>query len=314
MGKELAPQVPRPMPSREKVAEATQGLAKPFLVCGCRGPSKAENTAPKTGIHDQVQFVTGTAQDLAGKRVMVFSHGYNLPTQDALNSARDLFAKLHDALVREQADTTAIEYVLFTWPGDTGALCFNEAQAFAQISGIALYKLLSSAGARSISVITHSLGAHVALRAASMLGERLYHDKAASRIDSLLLLGASVEDDVFERPGRTEEYHFPDAAFGARRLHISASRDDAVLGGLFRINEADGALGYCGPESMDPLVSLARRVREVTQGQEDFHFELHDFSANSPTIWNPELRVCSHSDYWKSPAQLNYYVNFLAWR
>ena len=66
-----------------------------------------------------------------------------------------------------------------------------------------------------------------------------------------------------------------------------------------------------GPESMTPLKSLARRVRELSGDSEDFLFELHDFSPNSATIMNPALHVRSHGDYWRRPEQLDYYVDRL---
>ncbi len=118
----------------------------------------------------------------------------------------------------------------------------------------------------SISIVAHSLGAHVVLRALSILGERYYHQKSALQVDRALLLAPAVEDDAFERATTKAEYHFPDAAFGVDTLHIGISRSDDVLGGAFRINEKDSALGYGGPESMSQLVSLSRRVSEISNG------------------------------------------------
>jgi len=311
MGKHVKRQTPRAMPSPEAVASAVAGLPKAFVVAGCRGATNAENKEPDFAVHGTFRFATGGLADLAGKNVMVFVHGYNLTTQECLDEARDLFSKLQGALQRDGVDPTAPVYLLFTWPGDTGTIHFDDAQEYAQMSGVALYELLSQANAARWSIITHSLGAHVALRAGAILGERLFRGKGTLRVDRTLLLAASVEDDVFERPHRWEEYHFPEAAFGMRLLHISASRADDVLGGPFRINESDAALGFCGPESMDPLVSLARRVGEVSQGAESFAFELHDFSPNSATIMNPELHVFSHGGYWANASQLDYYVNLI---
>jgi esterase/lipase superfamily enzyme len=315
MGKHLNRRTPKTMPTAAAVGEANAGLAKHFTVTGCRGADARANETPRVEVHG-VPTVVGEAPDalrarLQGREVYVFVHGYNVTSSEALRSARDFFGKLHAAFERDGRDTTPIEYVLFTWPGDTGTLHFNDAQAYAQHAGVALFALLFGLQASHLAVVTHSLGAHVALRAAAILGERLFHGRPATRMDRLLLLGASVEDDVFERPKRHEEYHFPEAAFGVRRLHISASRADDVLSGPFRVNEADAALGESGPESMSPLVSLASRVRAVTQNAEDFQFELHDLSPHSATIMNPELFVHSHGGYWARPAQLDYYVGRL---
>ncbi len=124
-------------------------------------------------------------------------------------------------------------------------------------------------------------------------------------------LANAVEDDVFHRPERTEEYHFPESAFGVESLHISTSRDDEVLAVPFFINERDRALGYRGPESMNPLVSLSRRVKEVLGAGEAFEFEVHDFSSHSATILNPNLWVSNHGGYWNHQDQMDYYVNLL---
>lgn len=316
MGKHVKRLIPRPMPSASALAEANRGLAKGFACAGSRATTAAANEEPDFGTHGEPRGVGETVdalrQRLVGRDVFVFVHGYNVTAREALDSGRDFFRKLHAAFEREGRDTAAMDYLLFTWPGDTGTLHFNDAQAYAQHSGTALFRLLYGLAARHLAVVTHSLGAHVALRAAAILGERGFHGRPTTRIDRLLLLGASVEDDVFERPERYEEYHFPEAAFGVRMLHMTASRADDVLSGPFRFNEGDIALGMSGPESMDPLVSLARRVRALSNDAEDFRFELHDLSPSSATIMNPELFVHEHGGYWRRPAQLDYYVDRIA--
>lgn len=315
MGKHVLPQTPKAMPTPAQLAAANAGLAKPFALAGCRGETAGQNKDPDFDLHGTPRAVGETLEALRarlqGRELHVFVHGYNLTAQESLRSGHDFFARLHAAFVRDGVDTATLDYLLFTWPGDTGTLHFDAAQRYAQHAGVALFRLLHGLGARHLSVTTHSLGAHVALRAAAILGERGFHDRPTNRIDRALLLGASVEDDVFERAQRHEEYHFPEAAFGIRRLHISASRADDVLAGPFRINETDAALGMCGPESMSPLVSLARRVQALSNGAETFEFELHDFSPHSATIMNPALHVRSHGDYWRRPEQLDYYVDRL---
>jgi len=313
MGKHVIRQTPKAMPAPAQLAAANAGLAKPFALAGCRGETTGQNKQPDFGVHGVLRAVGETVEALRarlhGRELHVLVHGYNLSAQESLQSGRDFFARLHAAFVREGIDTGGIDYLLFTWPGDTGAMYFDDAQQYAHHSGVALFDLLHGLGARHLALITHSLGAHVALRAAAILGERGFHNRPATRIDRALLLGASVEDDVFERPKRYEEYHFPEAAFGIRQLHISASRADDILAGPFRINETDAALGMSGPESMSPLASLARRVQELSRGTESFEFELHDFSPNSATIMNPALHVRSHGGYWRRPEQLDYYVD-----
>ncbi|MFN0186840.1 MAG: alpha/beta hydrolase [Aquabacterium sp.] len=255
------------------------------------------------------RFANGSLADLAGRKVACFVHGYNVTAAEALSSARAYFERLGPALSREGQRLQDWVFLLFTWPGDTGTLYFNPAQAFAQASGVALFDLVRQAGAAHWSVAAHSLGAHVSLRAAAILGQRLYSGRTVPRMDRLLLLGASVEDDVFENPQRHEEYHFPESAFGVGRLHITVARSDEVLALPYLASEGDSALGYCGPQSLSPLQSLQRRVRDVIGAE--FSFELHDLSPHSATIMNPALFVHNHGGYWSQPAQLDYYANLL---
>ena len=313
MGQHVRRQTPTTMPTAARIAQVYGDLPQHPLVVGCRG-SASENREPGIA-HTRHRFATGAPSDFANQNVILFIHGYNTPPEQALISSRDFFAKLHAAIVRDGGAPASCTYVLFTWPGDTGTVYFNDGQEYAHFSGVALYNLLIEMephNPRSVSVFAHSLGAHVALRAIAVLGQRLWTGRSRLRVQALLLLGAAVEDDVFARPDRTEEYHFPESAFGMRTLHMVASRDDVVLGGPFLINEQDRALGYSGPPTMEPLVSLRQRVREVLNGDEDFAFELHDFSSRSPTIFDPALWVRNHGDYWERPSQLDYYVNFIA--
>lgn len=312
MGKYVVRQTPKPMPSADRVDAFNKGLSKPFLVAGCRGTVSSQNRHPDFNIHAKPRFSKGSLNNLKGKRLVILVHGYNNTTDEALRSSTAFFSRLAPALARNNQSLSQYVFLCFTWPGDTGGVYFNDAQSFAHVSGVALYELITTAGAKSVSLVTHSLGAHVALRALSILGERFYREKSKIRVDHTLLLGAAIEDDVFARPERAEEYHFPESAFGVRRLHIGASRADDVLGGAFRINEGDAALGFSGPDSMEPLASLSRRVKEVSGGSESFQFELHDFSPSSATILNPDLHVHKHGGYWANDNQLNYYVNLLA--
>jgi pimeloyl-ACP methyl ester carboxylesterase len=314
MGRHVKRQTPRRMPTAEQVQAVTAGMPKPFLVAGAHGMTAAENRLPDFSVHGKPRFVTGSLADFADKHVVVFLHGYNVTADEAMTSAKEFFTLLFNTLRRDQLNVDSYVFVLFTWPGDTGTVFFDDAQLYAQHSGVALYEMLQKSRSQPpkwLSLVTHSLGAHVALRALVVLGERRFHGHVDFRVDRTLLLGAAVEDDVFHRPDRSEEYHFPEAAFGVRQLHIVTSRDDDVLGTAFRVNEFDKALGHSGPESMEPLRSLLRRVSEVLGPHETFAFEQHDFSHSSPTIMDPRLQVDSHGAYWKDQKQVNYYVNVL---
>ena len=319
MGRHVAQQTPASLPGESQVREAVERSTATFVVAGSRGVRNRDNRNPDPGIHTGFKLVTGRISRFRGRNVVVFVHGYNVTTNEGLTAAGDFFGHFHESLKEElrsnSDDDTFIRsfrHVLFTWPGDTGTIYFNRAQAYAQLSGVALYRFLSEldeAGAKSITIVAHSLGAHVTLRALSILGERRFRGRVGFRVKSTILLAAAVEDDVFRRPQRTEEFHFPEAAFGTESLQMVVSRADNVLGAAFRVNEFDKAMGYSGPESMSTLQSLSRRVEAVLG--ESFEFELHDFSPNSATIFNDELHVHSHGGYWENRAQTDYYANFV---
>lgn len=322
MGRAVIPQTPRALPTKADIKAAEKRAKKAGItiaalrVAGSRAQTRSANAKPDFATHGQPRLVNVAPADFTGKHLIVFLHGYNVTDTEALDSAFGFFGRLQDSLVREGANPSHYTFLLFTWPGDTGVVYFNSAQKFAHHSGVALYELLRSlqntSKPASISIAAHSLGAHVALRAASVLGGRRVDAKANFRIDRALLMGAAVEDDVFERvDGETREYHFPESAFGIEKLHITISRGDEILASAFRINEADRALGLNGPPTMDPLVSLSRRHAALFPGEAPFTFRLHDLSPNSSTAMNPELAADSHGDYWAKPIQLDYYVNHL---
>lgn len=303
---------PDAMPTAEMVAQANQGLQSPMLVAGSRGDKRLRN--PDYAVH-ALYGTVGDLPNVGGKHIILFVHGYNVNRREALGSAAGFFSQMQDSLVRDGKALADYAYVLFTWPGDVGPLWFCDAQKFAQHSGVALYlfarDLVEDRQAASLTLVTHSLGAHVGLRSATVLGERIFRDKTGVRFDHVLLLAPAVENDVFRRPWLLEKYHFPESAFAIGKLNLFASRADDVLGSAFAASELDRALGYAGPESMGPLVSLSQRVTEVTAGEHTFNFELHDFSPNSTTIMNPALHVHHHSDYWGRREQTDYYVNLI---
>ena len=303
---------PGSMPSSAAAKQVADRLELPFVLAGCRGTSRSRD--PQPGTHDDYRISAGELGALKGRFVVVFIHGYNVSTRDAVKSTSDFFQRAEAAQKRLGGSLADFGLLGFTWPGDTGPPYFNAAQEFAQYSGVALYKLVNdlfAAGVTGVAAVSHSLGAHVLLRSAAILGERRFHvDPNGPGYSGALLLAPAVEHDVFERPARDDEYHFPEAAFGIEQLHIVTSRSDDVLKYLFRLNEWDRALGFAGPRSMSPLKSLARRVSQVLPGKQ-FRFEQHDFSPRSSTILNPNLWVHSHGDYWKHEAQADYYVNFL---
>lgn len=307
---------PGAMPSNAAVQAVANTLQTPYLCAGSRGERALKNPVPD--IHGQFRLRGGQLAAFDKRNVVLFIHGYNVTVREGLQQSESFFGGLEASLLRDGRKPKDYAFLGYTWPGDVGPVYFNDAQEFAHLAGTALYLLVTELAdqhkAKSITLVTHSLGAHVGLRAAAILGERLFHKGDRLRFAKALLLAPAVEDDVFHRPERQEEYHFPEAAFGMADLHMFISRDDEVLGVAFRVNEFDNGLGFMGPQSMEPLQSLARRVGEVTEEQKDplsFTFQTHDFSTSSAFIMNPNVWARGHGDYWSRQEQTDYYVNFI---
>lgn len=292
---------------------ANEGLPKDFALAGSRGERRVRD--PDFAAHGRYRLLSfDDLEPFAEKRILIFLHGDDVSAREGLSASRSFFEKAARALEREGEDLEDYALIAFTWPGDLGPRGREESRVFAQHAGAALYHLIADLAELSwppkVSVAAHSLGAHVALRAAAILGERRVNAGADTVLESLALLGPSVESDAFERPRDPDRYHFPEAAFGLRGLHIFASRADKDLRRGFA--ETSGpALGYAGPMSFKPLRSLARRVEEIFSEDGGLTFQLHDLSPCSTSIIDPELHVQHHDDYWSRPVQLDYLINFL---
>ena len=206
-------QTPRAMPTQKRVDEVTANMAKAFIVVGSRSEKTSDNRTPRFNIHGSFRTAIGAKSSLSrlkNKRVLIFTHGYAVTTEDGLKQARDFFGKMQASLSSDGESLKHWEFVLFTWPGDTGLVYFNRAQSYAQVSGVALFEFMlkvNKAKPASQLLITHSLGAQVGLRALAILGERRFRNKVDFRIERVLLLAAAVENDVFERPS-TERFSF----------------------------------------------------------------------------------------------------------
>lgn len=312
MGRAVIRQTPTPMPTAEELSQAFGQLPYTLYVAGCRGTSE-ENDSPGS-VHMEPRGWYPDDETVEGKSVVIFIHGYNVTTRESLASCAEVFDKLHASLLRDGRAVDDHCYVPFLWPGDVGSLYFNDAQQYASRSSVAfqrfLKRLIQCCPLR-VSIITHSLGAQVALGALTMLGMDNTRKPEKYRINSLLALGPAIEDDAFERATSSAEYHFTESAFAIENLHIGISRDDQVLGAAFHLNEQDRAMGFNGPQSMQTFKSLARRVKEVLGSEVDFRFAVHDFSVNSQQYWNPELEVRGHADYVRNQTQFDFYVNLI---
>ncbi len=127
----------------------------------------------------------------------------------------------------------------FSWDSDAGKLGFDHARMSADLNGKVLAQVLKDikqcCPTTKINILTHSLGARVALAALECGG----------CAHSVQMLGPAVDNEVLE-----EDEEFGDPAIGsnAGTLMVWYNDEDDVLGTWYPPEEGDSALGSAGSE------------------------------------------------------------------
>ena len=187
----------------------------------CHGPT----TWHLTDIGAPELEVESVHEVLAGRRVCVFIHGYNV--DDALGAYAELAYQLNGS------------YDLFvgaTWPGSKLKVGFWTARWRAEESGKRLAEALSFIPPELLDIQAHSLGCRVALEAL----------KAGLHCRNLILAAAAVgEEDL--------SVAYADAVNRAQRVVVAHSHEDDVLHGAYRMALWHDALGLNGPRASDDL-------------------------------------------------------------
>jgi len=120
-----------------------------------------------------------------------------------------------------------------SWPGNTGATDFMQAELNAMASGRRLVPILhqlANAGI-AINIITHSLGARVGLTALNILGITGH----SNLVDHLFLWQPAVADNALTNDSSRDVHPlglgvFPSAHSVARKIVVLHSRGDGILG------------------------------------------------------------------------------------
>lgn len=89
---------PSPMSSKEAVQNCAASLNVRFIACGSRDTRRVHDPDPDLLVNFAV--VDGDLSVCGGRRVVLFVHGYNVTTNEALKSAADFFGKMQAGLVR----------------------------------------------------------------------------------------------------------------------------------------------------------------------------------------------------------------------
>lgn len=202
----------------------------------------------------QLTTTTALVKAIAGREVYLMAHGYNVNRQHGMEALTNFAA----GFVAGLAPGPPPVCVGILWPGDCVIPIFidyiwegNEAEKSGQMVG----ELIANhfAGAASITLASHSLGARVVLNALETM------QKAATPLPvrDLILFAGAIEDDTLLK-------EFSKAAQGAGRITVVYSGQDKVLelaypggnllGGLLERGDPNliAALGRHGPSQPWP--------------------------------------------------------------
>lgn len=171
-----------------------------------------------------------------GQPILV--HGYNCTEAQLVQDYATFSAAL------------ACDCVAYSWPGGCHPLDFPAAVFRAPDAGYRLRDVLAMRRLRQgvEDIVTHSLGARVALTA--LKGGKL-------RVRKLILMGAAVDWNVFDRGGE-----FESVPASCDSIHLLYSNRDEVLnlafpiGDLFGDCRALGLDGPCRPDAVDTNIFL----------------------------------------------------------
>lgn len=130
--------------------------------------------------------------------VIVFVHGYNVTAAEALEQSKVLWKHIRESNEHIRAkgwavpETNSLEFLAFLWRGNFGEKRFPTAQRSAAITASAfadfLRTVVKEAGGARTLILTHSLGAEVALEALRIMRE----SSATPVADCLILVQGAV--------------------------------------------------------------------------------------------------------------------------
>lgn len=199
------------------------------------------NLANYTGL-DKGQLLT----DIRGRHVLIGTHGFHVDRANGILCLSNWEGLLH-------LDPPSV-FVGLLWPGDSvwgHGLDYPEEPMIANHAGDLIAPFLDTnfAGAASISLASHSLGARVMLRTASQM---------KLPVRRVMLMAGAIDDNCLI----TE---FQDAVkTNIAQVSVLASKKDEVLSALFPLGNFIGgiiaaghpwwhaALGHCGPVDPKP--------------------------------------------------------------
>ncbi|WGE53432.1 alpha/beta hydrolase [Actinobacillus equuli] len=158
-----------------------------------------------------------------------------------------------------------------TWSGSVSpSMVFSRAEMYANEAGRELAKVLIQLidAKIQINVITHSLGARVALAALNILGD--YDGDLDPKVDNLIMWEAAVADNAITGNYTREKNPlamelFPFAHRAVKRMRILYSQGDGVLGGGTDSEDSYGIIGGVYPLKYNTLGGNTQALQDYYQ-------------------------------------------------
>ncbi|MDG2917443.1 alpha/beta hydrolase, partial [Bisgaard Taxon 10/6] len=157
-----------------------------------------------------------------------------------------------------------------TWSGSvTPSNVFLRAEMYANEAGRELAKFLQKLNKDTrINIITHSLGARVALSALNILGD--YDGEYDNKVDNLIMWEAAVADNAVTGHYTREKNAlamdlFPFAHKAVKRMRILYSQHDGVLGRSVRSEDNYGVIGGAYSMKYSTLAGNSNALKDYYQ-------------------------------------------------
>ena len=203
---------------------------------------------------------------IKGKKVLLLVHGYNNQLEDVIR-AYDVIENNASKLMKDKYDFI----IGYTWPGGDDRFDYfaakTRAGAIAPRFSENLRDLHSAATrAKSLDVMTHSMGARVAYEGLKLLSSR-------NVVRNLMNMASAVDNESIEKG---EEYFVANGR--VRNSFVFHSRHDQVLNLAYRFAEFDSALGLHGPEDPGDILQNANHTfvvncKRVIKGHGEYKAE-----------------------------------------
>ena len=200
-----------------------------------------------------------------GKPLQFVVHGWNGDSTSAAEHVADQY---------DGQGTTGATVVAVNWNADSGKLHFGDAEARSKDTGDALAKVFTAIAAENpyanVSVLAHSLGNHVALRALSQMQDPI--DPSTGKPIRFQVDYTGIEPAIPADSATKDPEHY--GALTSNRIrHLTLT-----------INSNDGALFWYelqGPEALGDEAADAQNIKDIQSARDGQHLETDIVDQNS---------------------------------